>query len=286
MLDDTLSAMDAHVGKIVFDQCIRGLFREKAVVFATNQLGFCSECDYIYVLHDGQLVQKGTYKQLSEQPGQFAELMSHVEGVKVQSEALDEAGDESAEVSPSSTGCPSNPQTPGSTTTPGSTVSTKPDDKRELYKAEDAEHKSEMLSAFLAICRAADSFQLGILMLILTLLAPLAQYFTNIMLARWTDAGGHNSDYDLVFSYIGVAVVFGALQFLRGWVFAKFFVRASRTLFNKMLRAVLRQKMVWYDTTPIGRILNRFSGDMTTVEVFLPFLIMMPHYCRIAVVAV
>ena len=150
LFDDTLSAMDAHVGKHVFDNCFRGLLREKAVIFATNQLGFCSECDYIYVLHDGNLVQHGSFKELTEQEGQFAELMCHVEGTHTHDEAgaVDKAADESAKSSPLSQGA-----LPSAPTTPGSTVSTKDQEKRVLYRAEDAENERNIMKAFVTICR-------------------------------------------------------------------------------------------------------------------------------------
>ena len=104
-------------------------------------------------------------------------------------------------------------------------------------------------------------------MLVLVIVAPIAQYMTNITLGMWTSAGGSNSDHKHLYLYVGMCVVYSLLQFLRGWTFAIFFTNASRTLFNKMLKTVLRQQMGWYDSTPTGRIINRFSGDMNMVEV-------------------
>ncbi|KAI0317356.1 ABC transporter type 1, transmembrane domain-containing protein [Amylostereum chailletii] len=43
-------------------------------------------------------------------------------------------------------------------------------------------------------------------------------------------------------------------------------LRASRLLFEKLLTSVVRATMRWYDTTPEGRILNRFSKDVETVD--------------------
>ncbi len=38
LLDDPLSAVDGHVGKHIFEQCIRGALKGKTVVFVTHQL--------------------------------------------------------------------------------------------------------------------------------------------------------------------------------------------------------------------------------------------------------
>ncbi|GBE87310.1 ATP-dependent bile acid permease [Sparassis crispa] len=43
-------------------------------------------------------------------------------------------------------------------------------------------------------------------------------------------------------------------------------LRASRVLFGQMLRTVVRAPMRWHDVTPQGRMLNRFSKDIETVD--------------------
>lgn len=38
LLDDVLSAVDAHVGEHIFKHCIRGMLRDKAVILVTHQV--------------------------------------------------------------------------------------------------------------------------------------------------------------------------------------------------------------------------------------------------------
>ena len=41
----------------------------------------------------------------------------------------------------------------------------------------------------------------------------------------------------------------------------------------RLLKSVLRGKIVFFDTTPVGQILNRFSSDLYTVDDSLPFIL-------------
>ncbi|KAG7234391.1 hypothetical protein INR49_004820 [Caranx melampygus] len=64
-----------------------------------------------------------------------------------------------------------------------------------------------------------------------------------------------------------VAVVFG---YARSLVIFHGLVRAAQTLHNSMFRAVLRTPVVFFDVNPIGRILNRFSKDISQMDSMLP----------------
>ena len=73
--------------------------------------------------------------------------------------------------------------------------------------------------------------------------------------------------------YLGSYTALGALQAVFTFLatFSLFAgIRASRTLHNTMLERVLRAPMQFFDTTPLGRILNRFSKDMYIVDVEIP----------------
>lgn len=56
-------------------------------------------------------------------------------------------------------------------------------------------------------------------------------------------------------------------------VFAVTSVRSSRVLHSQMLYNVLRSPMMFFETTPVGRILNRFSRDIETIDNVLPNLV-------------
>ena len=51
------------------------------------------------------------------------------------------------------------------------------------------------------------------------------------------------------------------------------FIKASRRLHDDMLRSVLRARIEFFDTNPVGRILNRFSADVGISDEVLPLTI-------------
>lgn len=59
LLDDPLSAVDAHVGKHMFEECIVKYLRGKTRILATHQLQFLRNVDRIIVLKDGEIEADG-----------------------------------------------------------------------------------------------------------------------------------------------------------------------------------------------------------------------------------
>ncbi|KAK0041417.1 multidrug resistance-associated protein 5 [Biomphalaria pfeifferi] len=56
----------------------------------------------------------------------------------------------------------------------------------------------------------------------------------------------------------------------RSLVFVKLLLRASTSLHQKLVKKTLQSPMKFFDATPIGIILNRFSADMDEIDVRLP----------------
>lgn len=61
LLDDPLSAVDTHVGKELFENCISGFLREKTCILITHQLQYLKEVDHIIILESGMIKAEGTF---------------------------------------------------------------------------------------------------------------------------------------------------------------------------------------------------------------------------------
>ncbi|KAF8508697.1 multidrug resistance-associated ABC transporter [Gautieria morchelliformis] len=64
------------------------------------------------------------------------------------------------------------------------------------------------------------------------------------------------------FGAVAISILNVAVQYSGG-------LRASKLLFRQLLVAVVRATMRWHDSTPTGRMLNRFSKDIETVDTSL-----------------
>jgi len=77
IFDKKLENVDAHVGKNIFDQVIgpNGLLKDKTRIFVTNSLSFLPQVDEVIMLEKGEIVEKGSYEQLKNKQGAFAEFI-------------------------------------------------------------------------------------------------------------------------------------------------------------------------------------------------------------------
>lgn len=77
LLDDCLSAVDSHVGRHIIDNVLgpRGLLSSKTRILATNSIPVLIESDYICMLRDGEIVEKGTHRQLMAMKGLVFDLI-------------------------------------------------------------------------------------------------------------------------------------------------------------------------------------------------------------------
>lgn len=82
---------------------------------------------------------------------------------------------------------------------------------------------------------------------------------------------GHNGYYLAI--YITIAVFNSLIALLRAFAFAYAGIKAAKFIHNRLLYSVIFTEFSFFDTTPVGRILNRFSSDTNTIDDSLPFIL-------------
>ncbi|KAM0254312.1 hypothetical protein ACHAQJ_006898 [Trichoderma viride] len=107
--------------------------------------------------------------------------------------------------------------------------------------------------------------------MIALLAAQTANIGGSVWLKEWAEKNQYVGANDQIGKYIGIYFAFGigsslltVLQTLILWIFCS--IEASRKLHERMANAIFRSPMSFFDTTPAGRILNRFSSDIYRVD--------------------
>ena len=341
LLDDPLSAVDAHVGKHIFEKVIgpNGLLKNKTRVLVTHGVGFLTQVDQIVVMKNGTITERGTYRQLLDKKGEFADFL-------VQYLAEKEDEESGGGMTSSSTVSSSRHESGSAATTDSEIEELKLDLERSLGRrrlesqlSRSRSERSSVTSGLTAIDRrfatvaggtkkqtpakrreasqasrgdgVADiTPQVGEI-LIETERAEVGgvkwsvySYYTksvgygasaiaiafyiiyqgfsvgsNIWLSRWSDDPLATTDPGVRNMYLGVYGALGILQSLSimvaTTVLSIFTLNAAIKLHHTMLMRILKSPMSFYDTTPLGRILNRFSKDIDIVDNTIPMTMRM-----------
>uniref|UniRef100_A0A8C2JUI4 Cystic fibrosis transmembrane conductance regulator n=1 Tax=Cyprinus carpio TaxID=7962 RepID=A0A8C2JUI4_CYPCA len=92
------------------------------------------------------------------------------------------------------------------------------------------------------------------------------------------------SSYYILYIYVATSESLLAMGFFRGLPFVHTMITISKKLHQKMLHAVLSAPMSVLNTMKTGRIMNRFTKDMATIDDMLPLL--MFDFVQLTVVVV
>ncbi|XP_067314085.1 ATP-binding cassette sub-family C member 5 [Pseudorasbora parva] len=277
LLDDPLSAVDARVGSHLFHSAIHPAAKARTVIFVTHQLQYLPECDEVVLMKDGQIAEHGTHAQLMEKGRDYAALFNSVQQENLVRKNLKNKQRAEEESSPRSLNV--------NDAAKPHTQSNKAD---QLMQAEEKGTGAVAWPVYAAYIKAAGGPLAFIVNILLFLFTTGSIAFSNWWLSHWIRQGSANSSllqgnetaegYSMrlnphVQYYSRVYVLsMGAALFLktvRGLVFVKCTVRAASVLHDKLFKTLLLSPMRFFDTTPLGRILNRFSRDMDEVDVRL-----------------
>eukprot|EP01105_Mastigella_eilhardi_P014723 TRINITY_DN3350_c0_g1_i1.p1 TRINITY_DN3350_c0_g1~~TRINITY_DN3350_c0_g1_i1.p1 ORF type:complete len:1129 (-),score=255.83 TRINITY_DN3350_c0_g1_i1:649-3834(-) len=243
MLDDPLSATDAHVGAEVFERCLAGTLHGATRVLVTNDMHILARADSVVVLEAGRVTFWGTYAELLQSDIDLADIAAH----QMQSKSPVEGGS-------------------------GSSSGGAPQKGVSLYKQEEKEEGNIPMSTYWQYLRLGGVVFLG-LILFGYANRYLARVANNLWLSKWPSDDDPASAVNgaAVVSVQGALVAYEALAVAftsASWVVKG--VRSSRALHAQLLESLAHSTVRFFDSTPVGRLINRFSKDMSTVDQRLP----------------
>ncbi|KAJ2186808.1 hypothetical protein EV181_003106, partial [Coemansia sp. RSA 532] len=303
ILDDPLSAVDAHVGRHLFEHVLgpNGLLRSRCRIHVTNAISFVSKCDSALVLRNATVAEHGPIGELLKARGQVYNLIQEYGSTTASSPST------SSDITPNASAVQldntlesaeklgSFQDITGHRTTIGSLppasiaslqqtghlqlLQDSGDNGEALMTKEVSAVGKVSLAAYVSYFRAC-SWSGTVLFIGGVLLCQAALVLSNVWLKVWASANeaherSGTSDSRGPLYYIAVYGLFGvvaaAFCYLRAVVqWCVCVVRSGRVTHRQMLQAVLRSPTSFFDTTPLGRILQRFSKDMNSVDEVIP----------------
>lgn len=287
LLDDPLSAVDAHVGKHIFDHVIgpQGLLKDKTRVLVTHGLSYLPQADLILVMAEGQITEIGSYQQLLTTEGAFAEFLRTYSSVdnSDNSESIQEKGSTTEEkhISTAATGEHSEQnESDRQTVKEAGKLSDKAvkTGAGKLTEADKASTGQVKLSVFLTYAKAIG-IPLSCVSLLLFFTHHLLSLFSNYWLSLWTDdpvVNGTQPDRLMRLGvYGGLGLSQGVAVFGYSLSMSIGGILASRYLHQSMLYDVLRSPMSFFERTPSGNLVNRFSKEIDTIDSVIPSILKM-----------
>uniref|UniRef100_A0A8C8B9T9 Uncharacterized protein n=1 Tax=Otus sunia TaxID=257818 RepID=A0A8C8B9T9_9STRI len=267
VLDDPLSAVDAHVGKYLFKHVLgpKGLLQKKTRILVTHSISFLPQVDNIVVLVAGAVSEHGSYSTLLANRGAFAQFLN-LYGSQEE--------DASEKI----------------TTGTGNTTGLLQLEGLCMYGSNTGVPvKFSMYLRYLHAVGLWYSFWVA--------MGYVGQYAafvgTNLWLSAWTDDAERylNQTYPVeqrdlrigVFGALGVSqalfLLFATLLSARGAM------RASGVMHQQLLSNILRVPVSFFDTTPTGRIVNRFAKDIFTIDETIPMSFRSWLSCFMAIIS-
>ncbi|KAF6135369.1 hypothetical protein GIB67_027243, partial [Kingdonia uniflora] len=275
LLDDPFSAVDAHTGTQLFEECLMGILKEKTILYVTHQVEFLPAADLILVMQNGRIAQAGRFEELLKQKigfellvgahNQALESILTVENSSRTSQKL-VAIDEVTDTDPAT-----NAQLLNGKHDSGHNLSQEITDKGgRLTQDEEREKGSIGKEVYWSYLTAVKGGLLVPLILLAQSFFQMLQIASNYWMA-WASPPTIESESVvglkvLFLVYIGLAVGSSLCVLVRAMLVATAGLLTAQKLFMNMLFSVLRAPMAFFDSTPTGRILNRASTDQSVLD--------------------
>ncbi|NWV02567.1 MRP3 protein, partial [Ptilonorhynchus violaceus] len=301
LLDDPLSAVDSHVAKHIFDKVIGpdGVLKGKTRILVTHGISFLPQVDHIIVLVDGKISEMGSYQDLLKQNKAFAEFLRNYaldedieedEPTMLEEEEVLLAEDTlSIHTDLADSEPVTNEVRKQFLSIPKKFLtcfeSHHPD--RELRQMNLSLwcvriwvvlNSAVKLAVFWQYMKAVSPV-LSLVICLLYCCQNAAAIGANVWLSDWTNEPVVNGTQHNTAMRIGVYAALGLLQglivLISSFTLAMGGISAARTLHAALLENKFHTPQSFFDTTPTGRIINRFSKDIYVIDEVIPPTILM-----------
>ncbi|XP_023365537.1 canalicular multispecific organic anion transporter 1-like [Otolemur garnettii] len=262
LLDDPLSAVDVHVGKQLFEKVIGslGLLRDKTRILVTNNLTLLPQTDLIVVMENGRIAQMGTYQELLSKTKSLTNLLQ-VFREHEKTHAV-------KQVSVINSRTMLKDQILGQKDRPSLDQGKQFSMKKENIPTEGV--KFSVILKYLHACTWP-----WVWLVVATYLGQnLMGFGQNLWLSAWAQGAKHMDEFtEWKQTRSSKLTIYGLLGLIQGlfvclgaYVATRGSLTASRALYVQLLNNVLHLPLQFFETTPIGQIISRFTKDINIID--------------------
>uniref|UniRef100_A0A7N8YRJ2 ATP-binding cassette, sub-family C (CFTR/MRP), member 10 n=1 Tax=Mastacembelus armatus TaxID=205130 RepID=A0A7N8YRJ2_9TELE len=252
LLDDPLAAVDTDVAEHLMQKCIIELLRGKTRILCTHRIEFLDKADMVVLMENGTIVKTGT-------PAEILPLVEAAPNKRKNDHNTKEKGMYLLVIWPAE----EQKQVGGLAWTVYQTY----------WVAVGGVLATSVLMSLLLMQASKNVYKLDYSP-VLTLIIHI--YLLRSPLSSVQTFASNNTNSDVRFYltvYGSIAAANTVFTALRAFLFAYGAICAATTIHNRLLDRVLKATVTFFDTTPLGRILNRFSSDLYSVDDSLPFIL-------------
>ncbi|XP_063652836.1 multidrug resistance-associated protein 1 isoform X8 [Pan troglodytes] len=303
LFDDPLSAVDAHVGKHIFENVIgpKGMLKNKTRILVTHGMSYLPQVDVIIVMSGGKISEMGSYQELLARDGAFAEFLRTYASTEQEQDAengvtgvsgpgkeakqmengmlvTDSAGKQLQRQLSSSSSYSGDISRHHNSTAELQKAEAKKEETWKLMEADKAQTGQVKLSVYWDYMKAIGLF-ISFLSIFLFMCNHVSALASNYWLSLWTDDPIVNGTQEHTKVRLSVYGALGISQGIAvfGYSMAVSIggILASRCLHVDLLHSILRSPMSFFERTPSGNLVNRFSKELDTVDSMIPEVIKM-----------
>ncbi|CAD8205655.1 unnamed protein product [Paramecium pentaurelia] len=270
LLDDPLSAVDAHVGNFIMKECLLGKLKQTTRILITHALNYCKYTDYIYLFEKGEVFEQGTYKSML-QSQKFQEIKTKFNNNNEDQEDSPLISNHQEDYK-KHTYSDSNPNLDSSTiTTALSTKSSLQDEVDDLMILEERQKGDinyEVFLQYFAHNGGCVSFSLVIVIMIIWISCYLG---SSIWISKWAALSSKDEEFSRNTLYFSIYFTLGFMQaffaFLRAITIIKQSIKSAEIVHNKMMKSLIyAPQCSFFERVPQGRIMNRLTKDINSLD--------------------
>ncbi|KAI9439890.1 ABC transporter [Lactarius indigo] len=249
IFDDPLSALDAHVGESVFNNVLLDNGSGATRILVTHALHFLPKVDHIYFMVDGRITEHGTFEEMMANGDDFARTFDEF----VTKDQTESKGKNDVDIEDDDA---------------DEDVKKRRAAKRgaQLMQVEERNTGVVSFQVYKQYIQSGNGAALMPVMLVTLVLMQVSVVLSSYWLVWWQERQWQRPQGFYMGIYAALGVGQALATFLNGTAIAFIVYSASRRMHDNAITRVMLSPMSFFETTPVGRIMNRFSKDIDTID--------------------